>query len=84
MLERIELRQRAFGAGIGAALAYLLSRSVAGILWQQIPLVALTARLGWDCWSAQAGLRKLEVQRKRFSNDGASEYDEVDLYASDV
>ena len=84
LLERIELRQRFLGAGIGAALAYMVSRSVAGILWQQFPLMLLAGRLAWECWRAQAGLHKFEEQRKRFSNDGSSKYDEVDLFASDT
>ena len=44
MLERIELRQRMAGAGIGAALAWQMSRSVAGVLWQQVAFLAVAAR----------------------------------------
>ena len=79
MLERIELRQRAYGAGIGAGLAWFMSRNVGGVLWQQLPLAGLACRLAFACWSAYMGLHKYEEQAKRFANDGDSKYDEVDL-----
>ena len=79
MLERIELRQRMAGAGIGAALAWQMSRSVAGVLWQQVAFLAVAARLGLETWKAYFGLEKYETQRKRFSNEGDEKFDTVDL-----
>ena len=38
------------------------------------------AKLAWECWRARASMEKLELQRKRFTNDGETEYDEVDVY----
>lgn len=84
MLERIELRQRLAGAGLGAALALQLSRGAAGVLWQQIPLALVACKLALESWRAWSGLEKFEEQRKRFANEGEDKYDAIDVYASDV
>ena len=44
----------------------------------------LAAKLAWEAWKAYLGLDKLEVQRRRFANEGPSSFDEVDLTTSDA
>ena len=41
------------------------------------------ARLAWEFSTAWAGLDRLEKQRRRFSNEDAGQYDEVDFYSGE-
>jgi len=79
MLERIELRQRLVGSGLGAAVLLQLARAAAGTRLLQLPYALGAAWLACECWRARAGMQQLEAQRKRFANEGAGLYDEVDF-----
>ena len=82
MLERIELRQKFVGAGLGTAAAFALLRTAGSALLQQIPLSLLTLRLAWECWTSHKNMEKLEAQRQRFANEGDGKYDDIDVYSS--
>jgi len=81
MLERMEARQTLIGAGLGAAVMYNLCRAAAGSLLQQVPFGLGAAALAWECLGAWRHMRRLRIQEARFSNQGPSDYDDIDVYA---
>jgi len=80
-LERVELRQRLVGSGLGAAMMLHASRSYFGVM--RALVVALAARLGVECYRAWSSMDKLETQRLRFSNEAETSYDTTDFYAGE-
>jgi len=73
MVERMELRQRLVGSGLGAAVLWLIGQST--------PVVRLGAlALAVDAWRARSAMVRLETQRKRFANEDPGKYDDVDFY----
>mmetsp|Transcript_20391 Transcript_20391/g.51873 ORF Transcript_20391/g.51873 Transcript_20391/m.51873 type:complete len:665 (+) Transcript_20391:55-2049(+) len=85
MLERVELRQRLYGSGLGAAILVqlgLFARAATGtsrVL--QLPYLVGALWLAVECMRARMGMDRLEMQRRRFANEAASSiYDEVDVY----
>jgi len=80
VIERIELRQRLIGSGLGAALLYqLVCGATCGYL-KRVPLICAACCLSWECWRAWLGLTTLEKQRLRFANEGDRKFDEDDVY----
>jgi len=80
MLERVELRQRMVGSGLGAAVLLQLALSAGRVL--QLPYGLGAAWLAVECFRTRGAMAKLEAQRKRFANEGTvGNYDDVDVYA---
>ena len=76
-------------AGLGAALLYQISTTVAlaGGAPQRLAAKALVlgaARLLWEARGAYLGVRQLEAQRARFANEGAERYDGDDFMGSEM
>mmetsp|Transcript_29278 Transcript_29278/g.89670 ORF Transcript_29278/g.89670 Transcript_29278/m.89670 type:complete len:353 (+) Transcript_29278:1184-2242(+) len=76
MLERVETRQRMVGAALASALLLQMSLApfVHRLVARAVQLIA--ARIAWEAWKAFTAMRKLELQRLRFSNADTA-YDEV-------
>uniref|UniRef100_A0A7S3BZY6 ABC1 atypical kinase-like domain-containing protein n=1 Tax=Haptolina ericina TaxID=156174 RepID=A0A7S3BZY6_9EUKA len=81
VLERVELRQRLVGAGLGTV-ALLQVASVYSGAARTLVYVAC-ARLALEGRRAWSAMDKLEQQRLRFSNESPTSYDEVDFYAGE-
>mmetsp|Transcript_33327 Transcript_33327/g.82994 ORF Transcript_33327/g.82994 Transcript_33327/m.82994 type:complete len:679 (+) Transcript_33327:215-2251(+) len=77
-MERVELRQKMIGAGLGSALLFHIGRSMGG--YAQAALTLAAARLALQFRSAWAGMEKLETQRLRFANQGSGAYEENNLF----
>ena len=83
-LERMEERQQLVGNALGAGLLLELSQRVVGVSqWFRLPFYLACAKLGLDGYMAWGRMHKLEMQRRRFSNDGETMYDDVDVYSGD-
>ena len=89
MMEKMEMRQKLYGNGLGAALLYIMSTttapaSVVARLGAKLLLLG-AARLAWETRSAYLGLTAFELQEARFSNSGnAGAYDEQDFMGSEL
>jgi len=81
VLERVELRQKLLGSGLGSAVLIQMGRSMGGLARAAAMIAA--ARLLLQFRNVWAAMDKLETQRMRFSNEGPSTYDEDDFYAGE-
>lgn len=81
ILERVELRQRFVGAGLGFVALVHLSQGYAG--WLRYFLLASGLRAAIACGTAWAAMDKLEQQRVRFSNERETKYDVLDTFKGD-
>jgi len=87
MLEVSEYRQTLYGSGLGAALLYQISTTMVGGAAQRLAskLVVLGAtRLLWETRKAYLALKSIELQKARFSNQGAEQFDNQDFLGSEM
>jgi len=95
MLEKSELRQRLYGAALGAGVLYQIATSAAAAAAAAAPGASWPARLAskavnrglylavawllWEARKAYLGMQMLSVQAARFSNTGDARYDDQDF-----